>query len=322
MLTFEKDRKRILGPWNATINKIARWWNTMTDAEQRQVVMRGASVAACAVAVSVALPTISVSYETKRDEAHQRDQATLFAETEDASETVRSDRHAPALLDHPWLVNVEYSLTRDPNAVLSRYTMRDRDGAAVSTIASFDQRHLDKAENVAAEFQCMSEAVYYEARSESTEGQLAVAEVIANRVRDHRYPNTVCDVVYQGATRTTGCQFTFTCDGAMDRKPVGERWRKAQLVASHVLMDVNEPRTGAATHYHATYVNPVWNSGLIRTSRIGQHIFYRFPQGGEWAQVRTAMAERRAKTQRALQAISAQVPAAPATTRVLTPAPA
>lgn len=322
MLTFRKDQSRILVHWNATMQKIARWWYTMTDEEQRQIVMRGASVAACAVAVSVALPTISVSYETKRDEAHQRDQATLFAETEDAGETVRSARHAPALLDHPWLINVEYSLTRDPSAALSRYTMRDRDGVAVSTIASFGQNHLDKAENLATEFQCMSEAVYYEARSESTEGQLAVAEVIANRVRDHRYPNTVCDVVYQGATRTTGCQFTFTCDGALARKPVGERWRKAQLVASHVLMNVYEPRTGAATHYHATYVDPIWNSGLIRTQRIGQHIFYRFPRGGEWARVRTAMAERRARTERALQAVSADAPAAPAPTRVLTPAPA
>ncbi|MEL7453905.1 MAG: cell wall hydrolase, partial [Pseudomonadota bacterium] len=136
------------------------------------------------------------------------------------------------------------------------------------------------------------------ARSERTEGQLAVAEVVMNRVADHRYPNSVCDVVYQGATRTTGCQFTFTCDGALTQKPRGRKWEAAQTVATHVLMDLHERRTGSATHYHATYVDPLWNAGLVRTNRIDTHIFYRFPRGGEWARAREAVARKRANLQR------------------------
>jgi hypothetical protein len=119
--------------------------------------------------------------------------------------------------------------------------------------------------------------------------------VISNRVRDHRYPDSVCGVVFQGATRTTGCQFTFTCDGALGRKPKGTAWEQAQEIAAHVLMNLAEDRTGGATHYHATYVDPVWSAGLIKTDKIGLHVFYRFPRGSEWAQVRSASASRSAK---------------------------
>lgn len=323
MLRIAKGFAPILQAWRSTCGKAVRWWRLMSDAEQRQVVMRGASVVACAVAVSVTMPAISVNYEYQQDAAQKRDTALRFAQTENAIEAVRGEEHAPAIINHPWLVQVEYSLKRDPGAALSRYTTRDRDGAAVSSVATFEKRHFDKAENVAAEHHCMSQAVYFEARSESESGQLAVAEVIANRVRDHRYPNSVCGVVFQGATRTTGCQFTFTCDGSMDRAPRGERWKKAQTIAAHVMMDVHERRTGAATHYHATYVDPIWNSGLIRTQRIGTHIFYRFPRGGEWANVRLAMAERRAEEDRAriIQAVSDDETTAPSRPKVLTPAP-
>jgi spore germination cell wall hydrolase CwlJ-like protein len=201
--------------------------------------------------------------------------------------------------------------------------MRDRDGAAIASVVSFQPQHLAKAEDIAAEYQCMSEAVYYEAGSESTSGQLAVAEVIANRVKDHRYPNSVCGVVYQGATRTTGCQFTFTCDGAMGRKPTGRRWDKARLVASQVMMGLNETRTGEATHYHATYVDPVWNSGLVRTQKIGAHIFYRFPRGAEWASAQRAMDQRRSQRRRpTIVPVSAATTVATSTSlNVLSPAP-
>lgn len=294
MLTSEKGRGRILTRGNGILSRIRRWWMTMSDQEQREIMMRGVSVAACAAAVSVVMPTISVTYDIKQDEAALRDQTRMFAETEDAGRTVREAEHAPALLQHPWLVNVEYSLKRDPSSALSKYVMRDRDGVALSSITSFENRHFDKAESVADEFKCMAQAVYYEAGNQSDSGKLAVAEVITNRVRDHRYPNTVCGVVFQGATRTTGCQFTFTCDGAMDRAPKGKRWTRSQEVAAHVLMNVHEPRTGAATHYHANYVDPIWNSGLIKTETIGAHIFYRFPRGAEWARAQNALEARQA----------------------------
>ena len=108
------------------------------------------------------------------------------------------------------------------------------------------------------ELDCLSEAVYYEARSEDTIGQMAVAEVVMNRVRDPRFPKTICDVVYQGQYRDTGCQFTFTCDGSLRHKPSGDAWDRAKDVALHVMLGLNTPVTNKATHYHTDYVNPYW----------------------------------------------------------------
>ncbi|MEO0467734.1 MAG: cell wall hydrolase [Pseudomonadota bacterium] len=273
--------------------------------------MRGVSVAACALAVTTALPMIADRNETERLEADAREGATLFAELGDAGEATRAHPEAPSLVQHPWIVRMEDSFERADQAVLSAHASRNRDMAALTNLADFDPVSLKEAEHLTAEHTCMSEAVYYEARSESTSGQLAVAEVIANRVRDHRYPNSICEVVYQGATRTTGCQFTFTCDGALALRPRGERWEKAKSVAAQVVMNLNEPRTGAATHYHATYVDPVWNSGLVRTEKIGLHIFYRFPQGREWSDARARLAARRTREAQArIQTVSADAPVA------------
>ncbi|MEO0981853.1 MAG: cell wall hydrolase [Pseudomonadota bacterium] len=270
----------------------------MSDREQRELVRRGLTLGVAAVGVSFALPAISVSYDAKYAEAEFRDKARRLADAAAPMDGVRAEPGASPLFEHAWVRRVGYAIERDPRASLSRYSMRDRDGAAVASVASFKPRHMKQAEEIAAEHRCMSEAIYYEARSESTSGQLGVAEVVANRVKDHRFPNTICDVVYQGATRTTGCQFTFTCDGALSRKPHGQKWEQAKTIAAHVMMDLHEKRTGAATHYHATYVDPVWNSGLIRTSRIGLHIFYRFPRGAEWATARARLAERRGETRK------------------------
>jgi hypothetical protein len=180
---------------------------------------------------------------------------------------------------------VSCSPYRVPIARLAAAQAADRDGAALQTLASFRTEEVQRAESIDSELMCMAQAVYYESAREPLEGQLAVAEVISNRMKDHRYPDTACGVVFQGATRTTGCQFTFTCDGAMKTKPKGENWERAKRIAAHVLMNLNEERTGGATHYHATYVDPIWNSGLVQTSQVGMHIFYRFPRGSEWASV-------------------------------------
>lgn len=275
--------------------KISRWWLAKSDSEQLTLVARGVVLSACALGLAVALPFISTVNHEKQAEAEFRAQTERFAAAQDAGEAVLADPKAPELMRHEWLRNVEYSLERDPDAALSRYGGLERDAAVLAGMKSFDPAHLVKAEDMDRQMQCLAEAVYYEARSESTSGQLAVAEVIMNRVKDHRYPNSVCDVVYQGATRTTGCQFTFTCDGALAHKPRGNRWEKAKTIAAHLMLKFEEPRTSGATHYHATYVNPVWNAGLIKTSRIGTHIFYRFPRGVEWA---SAKAAQRARIQR------------------------
>ncbi|ABC63685.1 cell wall hydrolase [Erythrobacter litoralis] len=124
--------------------------------------------------------------------------------------------------------------------------------------------------------QCLATAVYYEAASESLGGQKAVAQVVLNRVAHPTYPRSVCGVVYQGSERVTGCQFSFTCDGSLRRKPSVGGWARAQRVAREALDgDVYAP-VGLATHYHTTWINPYWASSLDHVGTIGAHRFYRW----------------------------------------------
>ncbi|MBX9574653.1 MAG: cell wall hydrolase [Caulobacteraceae bacterium] len=123
---------------------------------------------------------------------------------------------------------------------------------------------------------CLTQAIYYEAALEPTEGQEAVAQVVLNRVRDPNYPNTVCGVVFQGAERITGCQFSFTCDGALSRAPAPWAWKRAEAVAVRALNGQVAARVGTATHYHADYVHPWWAPTLLKIDQIGAHIFYRW----------------------------------------------
>ena len=130
--------------------------------------------------------------------------------------------------------------------------------------------------------ECLTSAIYYEAAQEPTEGQRAVAQVVLNRVRHPAFPNSVCGVVYEGSTRPTGCQFTFTCDGSMARAPMPDLWNRARMVADEALKGTVFAPVGLATHYHANYVVPYWASSLVKTSIEGAHIFYRWPGG--WGQ--------------------------------------
>lgn len=128
--------------------------------------------------------------------------------------------------------------------------------------------------------ECLTQAIYYEARSESEEGQAAVAAVVMNRSRSGRYPKDVCQVVYQRNSRT--CQFTFTCDGAIGRRPVNmTQWARAERIAR----EVHEGRSSirlpdASVNYHANYVRPSWGARLERVRQIGAHIFYGAPLAG------------------------------------------
>ena len=124
---------------------------------------------------------------------------------------------------------------------------------------------------------CVAKAIGYEAGHEPEAGQRAVAQVILNRLRHPAFPKTVCGVVFQGSARRTGCQFTFTCDGAL-RKPLSRRVHETALRLAAEAVDGAAPATvGAATHYHANYVSPRWAPALVRVGSIGAHIFYRFP---------------------------------------------
>lgn len=123
---------------------------------------------------------------------------------------------------------------------------------------------------------CLTQAIYYEAALEPTDGQEAVAQVILNRVRDPNYANSVCGVVYEGAERVTGCQFSFTCDGSLGQGPVAWAWTRAARVAERALAGHVAAKVGTATHYHANYVHPWWAPTLNKLTQIGAHIFYRW----------------------------------------------
>ena len=129
--------------------------------------------------------------------------------------------------------------------------------------------------------QCLTLAIAYEAGFEPQKGQQAVAEVILNRTQHPAYPKSVCGVVFQGSSRKTGCQFTFTCDGAMQRKLSDSVMMRSRQVAEGVLLSQQIRHVGGATHYHADYVTPYWASSLIRVTKIGAHIFYRAPNASD-----------------------------------------
>ncbi|MEL6205382.1 MAG: cell wall hydrolase [Pseudomonadota bacterium] len=129
-----------------------------------------------------------------------------------------------------------------------------------------------------SEWECLREALYFEARGEAIKGQFAVAEVILNRVDSRIYPNTVCAVVNQGTGKRYQCQFTYTCDGHAER--MSERGALDQVGRVAGLMLAGAPRalTDGATHYHTKHVNPRWARVFPRTTTIGLHHFYRGPR--------------------------------------------
>ncbi len=128
---------------------------------------------------------------------------------------------------------------------------------------------------------CLTQAVYYEAGFEPMAGRRAVAQVVLNRMRHPAFPKSVCGVVYQ-RNSTPVCQFTFVCDGSLYRQPAAAVWRQAEEIARAALAGHVERSVGAATHYHADYVAPSWAPLLTKISKLGAHIFYRWP--GAWGQ--------------------------------------
>ena len=132
---------------------------------------------------------------------------------------------------------------------------------------------LDKAR---AE-QCLTMAIYYEAATQSDDGQRAVAQVVLNRVAHPSFPNTVCGVVFEGSERGTGCQFTFACDGSLARKPMAFWWDRADKVAREALAGAVYAPVGLATHYHTVDVHPYWDSSMQLVTTIGAHEFFRWP---------------------------------------------
>jgi len=122
--------------------------------------------------------------------------------------------------------------------------------------------------------QCLATAALYEA-GDDPRGQRAVMQVVLNRVRRPAFPKTICGVVYQGAARTTGCQFSFTCDGSMHRRPERSGWAAARKNARQALAGYVFRPVGTATHYHADWIVPYWIGSLDKIAKVRTHIFYR-----------------------------------------------
>jgi len=212
-------------------------------------------------AASLAFPAIAGQAEEQREASLWAAKASVFNEIQSGK------------------VDTETSLASNLTEMMTDAditTAQKRDHSLVNSLMPLDPslRMIAKAEM--SEHLCLSEAIYYEARSETRSGQIGVAEVVKNRVKSKHYPNTICDVVYQGSERRTGCQFSFTCDGSMEKAPKGKAWERSKDIAALSLTGLAPELTRKATHYHTTDVNPVWASTLRYNGQIGSHKFYRF----------------------------------------------
>jgi len=124
---------------------------------------------------------------------------------------------------------------------------------------------------------CMAQAIYFEARGESYRGQIAVGQVVMNRLAHPIYPKDICAVVFQNQQMHNACQFSFACDGQPETIDDQASWKQANTIAEGVINgSLYLPDVGRATHYHATYVYPDWAPRLKRVAKIGHHIFYQF----------------------------------------------
>jgi spore germination cell wall hydrolase CwlJ-like protein len=170
-----------------------------------------------------------------------------------------------------------------PNMAARLEPLRNETIAAKGEVTGEEHRPQSPAERLgligaarARHEKCLADAIYFEARGESVRGQMAVAQVVINRVFSGYYPNNVCGVVYQNAHRRFRCQFTFACDGLPERINEPVAWERAKHIARDALDGnfwLND--VGKATHYHARWVHPWWVHEMRRLDRIGVHTFYR-----------------------------------------------
>ena len=197
---------------------------------------------------------------------------TSCVPSEHAARTVASTR--PRALDSRSLLQA-LALRVPDDAVLAAATATPRFAARIASAPPF-LAAARSADDASRATDCLTQAVYYEARSEPLDGQRAVAQVVLNRVRDRAFPKSVCGVVYQRGTRSSGCQFTFTCDGALMARREPHAWERARAVAEAALSGSVYAPVGAAVFYHTQAVSPWWAPSLSRIGSIGAHIFYRW----------------------------------------------
>ena len=157
-----------------------------------------------------------------------------------------------------------------PEALLLRASLG---GAFNPAAAPF---RLNGALDDSRDLECLTQAVYYEARGETPSGQAAVAQVVLNRVRHPAFPKSVCGVVFQGAYGGGVCQFSFACDGSMRRRREPGAWERAERVAARALSGAVMGGVGNATHFHTINVSPGWGPRMLKVAQVGLHVFYRF----------------------------------------------
>lgn len=149
-----------------------------------------------------------------------------------------------------------------------------RANAPISTTTTSAAKYSEK------ELWCMATAIYFEARGESYRGQVAVAQVVMNRLQHKLYPDTICGVVFQNQTKRNACQFSFACDGQSEVINDKKSWTQAEEIALKVSNgELYLAEVGNATHYHATYVYPGWANKMTKMTKVGLHVFYRFKRG-------------------------------------------
>lgn len=201
-------------------------------------------VLAAAALVCAVLSPLSVSAETGLKNLFKREQSTLGA---------MPDRQLKSFLT----------------------AARPRKGKALPFSFTRDWLDAQPEPQGGDNWRCLAEALYFEARGETVKGQFAVAEVIMNRVKSERFPDTLCGVIRQGTGKRYQCQFTYTCDGYAEVIKEPQAFERVSKVARAVMDGYAGDLTNGATHYHTPAVKPRWANVYTQTARIGDHIFYR-----------------------------------------------
>ncbi|MBI1212275.1 MAG: cell wall hydrolase [Alphaproteobacteria bacterium] len=182
-----------------------------------------------------------------------------------ASAAVASDEVASDEIEIPATADERPTLVIKDGAVMMAPI--GEHSAAETVIASLGRGSREQ--------KCLARAIYFEARGESLRGQEAVAQVVLRRVKSPGRPNSICGVVYEGSHLSTGCQFSFTCDGIADVIHDRSAWRRALRIASRAMHGKLRQVARGAMYFHARYVRPSWARRMVKVATIGTHVFYR-----------------------------------------------
>ena len=214
---------------------------------------------ACSAALSLALtaaftlPVMAGPASVEATRALAREQSAL--DSSSARVTALTEALRPRARSDELVVSSRDDLAAEPTAAPARLDFRTVDAMPA---ASGD-----------ASWQCLAQAIYFEARGEPIDGQVAVAEVVLNRVSDRRFPSTVCGVTHQG------CQFSYVCDGNSDVMKSALPRSRAEKLAALLIAGRARSVTDGATHFHTRSIRPDWSHRMVRTASIGHHYFYR-----------------------------------------------